>query len=109
MIARSRRTVRSALLQARDVRIAKIPAARALGEVAAERREMADLRRRETLRRSHNAGIGRCNAWIGRDRSDGGEGANARYAVGTPVHADGVGSRRDIDQRSTRDATAPTL
>ena len=36
MIARSRRTIRSALPEAGDIRIAVVPAARALREVAAE-------------------------------------------------------------------------
>src|ERR1043166_9437080 len=48
MIARPRRAIVAAFLQAGDVRIAKIPAARTLGEVAAERGKMPDLRRRES-------------------------------------------------------------
>ncbi len=47
MIAGAGRTIRAALLQAGDIRIAIIPAARALGEIAAERGEMPDLRRGE--------------------------------------------------------------
>ena len=50
MIAGAGGTVGPAFLQAVDVRIAKIPATRALREIAAERGDMADLRRRETLR-----------------------------------------------------------
>ena len=50
MIAAAGGTIRSALLQAGDMRIAIVPAARTLREVAAERREMTDLRRREALR-----------------------------------------------------------
>ena len=52
MIARSRRTVGPAFLQAGDMRIAKIPAARTLREIAAEGGEVADLRRRQALRLS---------------------------------------------------------
>ena len=59
------------------MRIAKIPAARALGEVAAERGEMADLRRGETECRGRDARIGRREARVGGDRGDGGEGADA--------------------------------
>ena len=47
MIARARRTVRAALLEAVEMRIAEIPAARALREIAADRRQMPDLRRRK--------------------------------------------------------------
>src|SRR5262245_8984615 len=50
MIARARRAVAAALFQAGDVRIAIIPTARALREIAAERGEMADLRRGDTER-----------------------------------------------------------
>jgi hypothetical protein len=45
MIARSRRAVGAALLETADLRIAEIPATRTLGEVAAERCQMPDLRR----------------------------------------------------------------
>ena len=50
MVAGSRRTVGATFLEAGDLRIAEIPAARALREVAAERRHMPDLRRGEALR-----------------------------------------------------------
>ena len=70
MIADAGRTIRSALLQAGDMRIAKIPAARTLREIAAERREVTDLRRRQTLRGSGNAGIGRGDARVGGDGGD---------------------------------------
>src|SRR5438132_14416188 len=45
MVAVASWTIGAAFLQAIDMRIAKIPAARTLGEVAAERRQMAHLRR----------------------------------------------------------------
>jgi plasmid stability protein len=70
MIARARRTIRAALLQADEGRIAVVPAARALREIAAERRQVPDLRRGEALRGSGEAGIGRCEAAIGRDVGD---------------------------------------
>src|SRR5438552_17998968 len=88
MIAFARRAVGTALLQAGDMRIAKIPAARTLGEVAAEGREMTDLRRRETQRRGGKAGIGGGDGRIGRNRFDGGEGAEAQRPIRAPVHAD---------------------
>src|SRR6185312_7952270 len=59
VIARSRRAIRAALLQAGDMRISKVPAARTLREVAAKRREVTDLRRRQALR-------GRCDSRIRR-------------------------------------------
>ena len=69
---------RSALLQAGDMRIAKIPAARTLREIAAERREVTDLRRRQALRGCGNARIGRGDARVGGDGGDGREGADAQ-------------------------------
>ena len=100
MIAAAGRTIRSALLEAVDLRIAIVPAARTLGEVAAERREMTDLRRGETLRGRDQARIGLRDAGVGRDRGDRGEGADARGAVRAPVYSDGAGCRGNIDQLS---------
>src|SRR3954451_15613232 len=96
MIAGAGGTLRSALLQTRDVRIAKIPAARTLREVAAERGEMTDLRGRETKRRSGKTGIGLRDAGGGCDRGDGGERADARPPVPSPFYADGVGARGKV-------------
>src|SRR5438270_1930155 len=104
MIAGAGGTLRSALLEARDVRIAKIPAARTLREVAAERGEMTDLRRRKTKRRSGEPRIGLRDACVGRDRGDGGERADARRAVRGPAYSDGVGACGKFDQRSCRHA-----
>ncbi len=87
MIARSCRAIRAALLQAGNVRIAKIPAARALREVAAERGEMTDLRRRQTKRCGRNAGIGGSDGGVGGNRGDGGEGADAQRPIRAPMHA----------------------
>src|SRR5262249_943274 len=64
MIARSRRTLGAALLETADLRIAEIPAARTLSEVAAERCQMPDLRRSEALRGCGDAGIGTRDALI---------------------------------------------
>src|ERR1700675_4486640 len=86
MIAAAGGTIRSALLEAGDVRIAVVPAARALGEVAAKRREMTDLRRGKTLRGRGKARIGLRDAGVGCDRGDRGEGADARGAVRAPVY-----------------------
>ncbi len=107
MIAGPRRAVAAALLQAGDMRIAKIPAARTLREIAAERGEVADLRRGETQCRRRDAGIGCIEAGVGCDRGDAGEGADAGCAVGAPVHADRTGRGHKIDQRPLRDAAAP--
>src|SRR4051794_2420430 len=109
MIARTCRAVRSALLQAGDVRIAIIPAARALREIAAERGEMPDLRRRQTLRRSGNAGIGRDNAGVGGDSGNRGGGADAQGPVCAPQQARHVRVGGDIEQRSGRYAAAASL
>src|SRR6185295_13878219 len=51
VLAVLREAVASALLQAVEVGAAEIPAARALEEVAAERRRLADVRRRGMPRR----------------------------------------------------------
>ena len=91
MIARARGTIRPAFLEAGDVRIAVVPAARTLREVAAQRRQMTDLRRREALRRRSQAGIGRGNARIGGDGGDGRKGADTQVPVVAPMHADRVG------------------
>ena len=93
MIARSRRTIRSAFLQAGDMRISKIPAARTLREIAAEGGEVADLRRRQTLRGCGNARIRRGEARVGGDGGDGGEGADAQTPLSAPMHPDRVGRR----------------
>src|SRR5213080_4607053 len=92
MIAAAGGTIRSALLEAGDMRIAVVPAARALGEVAAERGQMTDLRRCEAKRCSRKA-------WIGA--------VDARRSVDAPVDPDRVGPSSNIDQRSLRNAAAP--
>src|ERR1700754_1038738 len=109
MIAGAGGTLRAAFLQAGDMRIAKIPAARTLGEIAAERGEMTDLRGGETKRRGGKTGISLCDAGVGCDRGDGGEGADARSAVRAPAYPDGVGRGGNIDQRSLRNAAAPAF
>src|SRR5207244_11275222 len=90
MIAAAGGTIRSALLEAGDMRIAIVPAARALGEVAAERRQMTDLRRCEAKRCSRKAWIGLVDARVGCDCGDGRESADARSPVRAPVHPDCV-------------------
>ena len=70
MVALARRAFDPALFQAGDVRIAVVPAARTLGEIAAESGEMADLRRRQTARRGGDAGIGRRKPGVGGDGGD---------------------------------------
>src|SRR5258708_23124359 len=107
MIAAAGRTIRSAVLGAGDMRIAVVPAARALGEVAAERSKMTDLRSCEAKRRSRNAWIGLIDARVGRDRGDRAEGADAGGPVGGPVDPDQIRRRGDIDQGSHRNSAAP--
>src|SRR3954469_606053 len=107
MIAAACGTLRSALLQARKLRTAKIPAARTLREIAAERGEMTDLRGRETKRGSGKARIGLRDARVGCDLGDGREGADARSAIRAPCDAGSIGRRGNVDQRSLRNAAAP--
>src|ERR1700675_696091 len=91
MIAGAGGTIRSALLEAGDMRIAIVPAARALGEVAAERGQMTDLRRCEAKRCSRQAWIGLIDARVGCDRGDRSESADARSSVGAPFDPDCLG------------------
>src|ERR1700738_1474742 len=107
VIAAAGGAIRSALPKAVDLRIAIVPAARALGEVAAERGEMTNLRSCQSLRGSAKARIGRSDAGVGRDRGDGGEGPDARSPVRAPVDPDGVGRGGDIDQRAAGEPAAP--
>src|SRR5258708_39830277 len=100
VIAGSRRAIGAALLQAADMRIAKIPAARALGEVAAECGEMTDLRRRQTKGCRRNAGIRCGDRRIGGDRGAGGEGADAPPPVWPPMNAGPIPRRPDSDTRA---------
>src|SRR6516162_8964529 len=87
VIALPRRTIRAALLQAGDVRIAVVPAARTLSEIAAERRNVPDLRRGEAPCGRREARIGRGDAAIGSDRRDRRECADARGAIRAPGDA----------------------
>src|SRR5260370_29063491 len=107
MIAAAGRTIRSALLEAGDMRIAVVAAARAMGEVTAEGSKRTDLRSREAKRRSRNARIGLVDARVGRDRGDRAEGADAGGPVGGPVDPDQIRRRGDIDQGSHRNSAAP--
>src|SRR5712692_9532326 len=109
MIASAGGTIRSALLEAGDMRIAIVPAARALDEVAAERGQMTDLRRCEAKRCSRKARIGLVDARVVGDRGDRGESADARSSVGAPVDPDRVGRRGDVDPRTLRKSTAPSF
>ena len=95
---RSRRAIGAALLEAGDMRVAEIPAARALGEIAAERGEMADLRRREAARGGGDAGIGGGEARVGGDRGNGGKAPMRSRAVRAPCDAASLG--RGSDDRS---------
>src|SRR5258706_8763494 len=107
MIAAAGGAIRSALLQAGDMRIAVVPPAGALGEVAAERRQLTVLRLCESKRCRRQARIGLVEARVGRDRGYRGESADAGRPVGTPADSDRVGPGRDIDQRSLRNSAAP--
>src|SRR5215471_3703060 len=100
MIAASSRAVAAALLQAIDVGIAEIPAARALGEVAAKGRNVADLWGGEALRARGNAGIGFLDARVSRNRCDRGKRADPRRAVRAPGNRC-IALAGDIDQRAS--------
>src|SRR3954469_8055638 len=106
MIARSRRTVGPAFLQAGDMRISEIPAARTLREIAAKRCEVADLWRRQTQRGCRDARISRGEARVRGDGGNAGEGADAQAPLSAPMHPDRVGRGEYVDQRSRRDAAA---
>src|SRR5262245_19244527 len=82
MIARARRTIAAAFLQACDVRVAKVPAARTLGEIAAQSGEVADLRGRQTRRGGGDAGIGILDPLVRSDRRDGCKRAEGGGAIG---------------------------
>src|SRR5439155_24882398 len=99
MIAATRGAIRPAFLEAGDMRIAKIPAARTLREITAEGGEMTDLRRRKTERRGGDAGIGGDDALIGADGGHRGGGADAKCAVRAPFDGYKLGRDGDIDQR----------
>src|ERR1700751_559090 len=108
MIASARRALAAALLQASNVRIAKIPAARTLGEVAAQRCKVTDLRRRKSLRACGKAGIGGDDARLRRNRRNRRTRADGGGAILIP------GDRRiafgqNIDQGALGDAAAAAL
>src|SRR4051794_38061769 len=109
MIARSCRTIRPAFLQAGDMRISKIPAARTLREITAKRREVTDLWRCQTLRGCGNARIRRGDARVRGDGGNAGEGADAQAPLSAPMRSDHVGGGGYVDQRSRRDAAAASL
>ena len=87
MVAVASRTIGAAFLQASDVGVAKIPAARALREIAAERGEMADLRCGEACRSGSDSGIGVLDPLVRGNRRDGGERADGGGAVAAPDDA----------------------
>src|SRR3954451_3802288 len=91
MVANSRRTIAAALLQAIDMRVAIVPAARALGEVAADCCEMADLRSSEAQRGGGKSRIRLRDALVGGDGRDGREGPDARRPVRVPFDPGTVG------------------
>ena len=66
------------------MRISKIPAARTLGEVAAEGRQLSHLRRGETLRARRDPRIGRAHVRIGRYHGNGRQRAEGGGAVFAP-------------------------
>src|SRR5260370_18786311 len=94
MIAAAGGAIRSAFLQAGDMRIAIVPAARALGEVAAERRQMTDLRRCESKRCRRKARLGLVDPRVSRDRPDRGESAEALRPGRAPADSDRAGPGR---------------
>ena len=89
--------------------IAVVPAARTLGEIAAEGGEMPDLRRRQTACRGGDAGISRRKPGVGRDRGDGRRRADARRSRSVPGDPGHAGGRNNVDERTARDAAAAAL
>src|SRR5271166_170124 len=109
VIALARRTVGAALLETGDMRVAVVPAARTLREIAAERRQTPDLRRRKA-----GGGGGKSRKSLGDPivRSDGGDrrrGADSQSSSSSPDNRAHLGCRNDIDERAVRDATAASL
>ena len=109
MVAVAGRACAAALLEAGDVGVAVVPAARTLGEIAAEGGEMPDLRRRQTARRGGDAGISRRKPGVGRDRGDGRRRADARRSRSVPGDPGHAGGRNNVDERTARDAAAAAL
>src|SRR3989442_591390 len=108
MIARPRRAIAAALFQAGDVRIAKVPAARTLREIATERGEVTDLRRGEARSAGGDAGIGVLDPLVGGDIGDGGKGADGGGAVAAPDDAV-IAGQDEIDHLALGHAGAAAL
>jgi hypothetical protein len=108
MVARSRGAVRAALLQAIDMRFAEIRAARALGEVAAERRDMPDLRRGKPLRARSQRRIGFDDARVGSDCLNRRQRADRSRAIRSPRDCR-IALAGNVDHRALRDAAAPAF
>ena len=81
MIAGTRRANRIALLQAGEMWVAEVPAARPLCQVAAESSDAADLWRRQTHSGSCETGIRRLYAGISSERFDRHQSTNAHSSV----------------------------
>ena len=87
------------------MRIAKVPAARALGEIAPQCGEVTDLRRGETRRGGGDAGIVVLDPPVrrnGRNRREGADGGGATRAPDDAV----IARQHEIDDRTLRHAGA---
>src|SRR5262245_10217753 len=88
VIAFARRTLLAAFPEAVEMRIAEIPAARALREIAADRRKVPDLRRREPAGRSREPRIRTKDLCVRCERRNAGGRADAGGAAVVPADAD---------------------
>src|ERR1700719_2572935 len=109
VIALARRTDSAALLEAGNVRVAIVPAARTLREIASKRCDMPYLRRCESFGRRRQTRIGRAEFWVCRDRRDTGERTEPGRAARVPRHVRDIGGTHQIDQESARYAAASPL
>src|ERR1700724_3369002 len=109
VIALARRTDSAALLEAGNVRVAIVPTARTLREVASKRCNMPYLRRCESFGRRGQTRIGRVECRVGRDRRDTGERTDPGRAARVPRNVRDAGGTHQVDQGSARYAAAPPL
>src|ERR1700676_4400749 len=109
VIALARRTDSAALLDAGNVRIAIVPTARTLGEIASKRCDMPYLRRCESFGGRGQTRIGRVELRVGRDRRDTGERTDTGRAARAPRNVRDAGGTHRITQWSGYSDAAPPL
>src|SRR5579883_2511545 len=104
MVAVAGRTIMSTLLEAGDMRIAKIPASRTLREIASQRRHVPDLWRRKSACGGRQPPIGGAESCVGRKGCDGRKSADPRAAIFVPGDVGCISGADQIDDRSARHA-----